>query len=229
MSLPRTIVLDLLNRYPDANTVEEAAAAHFSSLKAAAQEKKQQVKQKQEEFEAAALELVQFDNLCKAAFPTHMQAEPAKPKIVPTVTMICGRAIESRIRPGTQVAEYLYSSRRYLTNAKRLGVGTLDDTGTRMWLSRHEVARCRQLVSPDTAPAATPARPRQRRFLGSRDERTRKGTALKERRYASGEYIAYASRNGIGTVEGGYVYLTDAELQQVREISRIRAIERGDS
>ena len=229
MSLPRTIVLDLLNRYPDANTVEEAATAHFGSLKVTAQDKKQQAKQKQEEFEAAALELVQFDNLCKAPFPTAMQAEPAKLESAPAVTMICGRAIESRIRPETQVVEYLYSSRRYLTNAKRLGVGTLDDTGTRMWLSRREVARCRQLVSPDTVPAATPARPRQRRFLGSRDERARKGTSLKERCYASGEYIAYASRNGIGTVEGGYVYLTDAELQQVREISRIRALERGDS
>lgn len=225
MSLPRALVIDLLNRYPDAPTVEAAVAAHFDSLKAETQRKREEVEQKKEEFDAVALELVRFDNLCKGVAPA--VSEPPKPTEDPGITMMYGRAIESRVRPDTHVTEYLYSSRLYLTNAKRLGLGTLDESGTRMWLSRREVALCRQLPTTSTPDPAKA--PRKRKFLGSRDERTRAGTTLKERRYASGEYIAYAYRHGIGTIEGSYVYLTESELKQVREVSRIRAIERGDS
>jgi len=225
MSLPRTLILDLFSRYPGANTIEEAVEAHTVTLKAAVQEKRQEVRQRQQELDDAALAVVQFDNLCNGVAPA--ASEPPKPTEATGTIMMYGRAIESRIRPDTHVTEYLYSSRLYLTNAKRLGVGTLDESGTRMWLSRREVAMCRQLPTTTAPESAKPTR--RRKFLGSRDERTRAGTTLKERRYASGEYIAYAYRHSIGTIEGSFVYLTESELKQVREVSRIRAIERGDS
>ena len=223
MSLPRVLILDLLTRYPDAATLDDAVAQHVAILKAA-------VDAKWAELDTATREYDAFQKYAGGA-PIIGAAPPVPPAVEPSIACsivtISGRPVESRTRPGTQVTEYLYSSRLYLTNARRLGVGTLDESGTRMWLSRHEVALCRKHPQAAAQADGKPAHFATRQFFRSRDERVRKGTAIKERCYASGEYIAYASRHGLGTVEGKHVYLTDMELQQIRQISRVRAIERG--
>ncbi len=229
MSLSRALIMDLFNRYPQADTIEEAVDLHSRTLKA-------MVDAKWAELAAAEKALTDFQTTSGAkveAAPAPMNERPSDPPPEAKTEYVYGHAMRSRIRPGTELKEFLYSDYKYVGAARRLNLGVMESCGRRVWLTRREAGIARRFrtasSTPIVAPEVSDTAPRRRRSFVMRDERLRVGTALVERRYRSGEYIAYADLKKIGTMQGDSVWLTDVEIAEIRKVCQERKRQRDGS
>lgn len=226
MSLPRTLILDLFARYPDADTIEDAVAAHDRTLKAA-------VDAKWAELDAAVKEHDAFQGYASGK-PVSVPAKP--PAIVvperPADTLdlrFVPKIRQSRQRNGSGEIEYRYGSNQYSAVAASRKIGTFCKK-TGLWVTASEIATIRaDLLQKDaerlrSIAAGTKSRRVSLNF--DRRYRVRPGTTLVEHQYRCSEYYSLAEAGKFGTLDGGHVWLTSEELDRVRAVVRDRHAER---
>lgn len=223
MSLPRVLVMDVLTRYPEAETVEDAMKMHAQSLKA-------KVESKWRELEADENELAAF-LVATGAQPTPKREEvvelPPAALVLPPAhePAYTPRIREVRPREGTNEREYRYGSNQYIEVAARQKLGT-HAPGRQLWLTSKEVRVVRHILARKDAErlaSGNAGRVIRRVSLGrDRKSRVREGTTIFEYKYRSSEYTALAYTESFGTLDGEYVWLTQPELDHVREVVRGR-------
>jgi hypothetical protein len=215
--------MDVLTRYPDAETVEDAIKMHTQSLKST-------VEAKWREVEAAEAELSAFV-VATGGQPAPVQvkadAAPAVHVALPTVQsfVYSPRLRESRIRADTNDREYCYGSNQYIEAASRLKIGNYEQ-GRRLWLTAPEVQTIRSVLAQKDAERLESQRAghvaRRVSLNRSRISRVRKGTTIMEHKYRSSEYATLAYTERFGTLDNEWVWLTDEELGRVRAVVRDR-------